>query len=55
VLRDQLKEVSHKTILATARPENLPSLNLLKKLGFHFLKKMEHDHKKLLLYGIRIN
>jgi len=55
VLRDRLNDADHKTILATARSENLPSLKLLQKLGFQFLKKMEHDHKKLLLYGIGLD
>ena len=55
VLCDRLKDADHKTILATVMPENLNSLKLLQKLGFQRIKKMEHDHKRLLLYGIRKN
>ena len=55
VLCDRLQDVDHKTILATAMPENLNSLKLLQKLGFQQIKKMEHDHKSLWLYGIRKN
>jgi len=52
VLEDKLKEDNHKSILATVKPENQPSIKLLEKLGFRFIKKMEHEHKQLFLYGI---
>jgi [ribosomal protein S5]-alanine N-acetyltransferase len=52
VLDDMLNDPYHKTILAIAMGENQNSIRLLEKLGFHFIKEIEPDGKKLLLYSI---
>ena len=52
VLQDLLKDPHHKTILATARVDNIRSAKLLEKLGFQFKNEMEHENKRILLYCI---
>ena len=52
VLDDLLDDPNHHIILATTMMENRNSIRLLEKLGFHFIKEIEPDGKKLLLYSI---
>ena len=52
VLKDLLKDPKHKIILATARPDNVRSVKMLDKLGFHFNKEIENEQVKLLLYSV---
>ena len=44
------KKLPH--ILATTMPENIRSVNLLKKLGLRFEKEIENDNTKLHVYGM---
>ena len=55
VLNDLLKTDEHATILATTIPENSSSIQLLKKLGFSFDKKIIHEDLALELYAITKN
>jgi len=44
------KKAEHSHILATTIPQNINSINLLTKLGFHFEKEIEVQHEKLHIY-----
>lgn len=52
VLNDLLNSAEHSTILATTIKENSSSIQLLKKLGFSFSKKITHEDLTLELYVI---
>lgn len=54
VLNDLMEDSNHQTVLATTRMDNLRSVKLLEKLGFHFEKEMENEKEKLLLYSITV-
>ena len=52
VLTDLLKPAEHTTLLATTLPDNLSSIQLLKKLGFIFEKEITNDADTLQLFSI---
>jgi len=51
VLKDLSEDPNHQVILATTRPDNIRSVKLLEKLGFHLTKEIEHEQVTLLLYS----
>ncbi len=55
VLNELLNSGEHSTILASTIPENTSSIQLLKKLGFSFTKKITHEGLALELYAITKN
>jgi [ribosomal protein S5]-alanine N-acetyltransferase len=55
VLKDLIKDPNNGTILATARPDNIRSVRLLEKLGFHFQDEIENEQVKLFLYAYSKN
>ena len=55
VLNDLLSSGEHTTILATTIPENSSSIQLLKKLGFHFSKEITNDGEVLQVFAINKN
>ena len=55
VLTDLLNTGEYSTILATTIPENISSIQLLKKLGFTFSKQIVHESLALQLYAITKN
>jgi ribosomal-protein-alanine N-acetyltransferase len=50
-----LKDSVHTKILATTVKENVNSMKLLKKLGFRFIREMEHETEILLVYSVTTN
>lgn len=52
VLKDLLLDPTYKIILATMKAENISSIKLTEKLGFHFDKEIENGEIKSLLYSI---
>lgn len=52
VLKDLLRDPDSQVILATTKAENINSIKLIEKLGFHFDKAIENGDTKSLLYCI---
>jgi [ribosomal protein S5]-alanine N-acetyltransferase len=52
VLQDLLNTAQQQTILATTIPENASSVQLLKKLGFSFIKEITIDGELLHVFAI---
>jgi RimJ/RimL family protein N-acetyltransferase len=49
------KTLALKRVVAITDPENINSINLLKKLGMHFEKMITlYDEKELMLFGVEI-
>ena len=55
VLNGLLSSGEYSIILATTIPENISSIQLLKKLGFSFSKEITHDGLLLQLFAINKN
>ncbi len=54
VLNDSMDDPAHTYILATTIKENEKSISLLEKLGLRYLKEIENEDEKLLVYSINI-
>jgi RimJ/RimL family protein N-acetyltransferase len=52
VLEDGLNNSTHPYILATTLKENEKSIHLLEKLGLQYLKEIENEKDRLLVYSI---
>jgi ribosomal-protein-alanine N-acetyltransferase len=52
VLKDLLHDPDNQIILATMKAENIDSIKLIEKLGFHFDKEIENGEIKSLRYSI---
>lgn len=52
VLKDLLRDPDSQVILATTKAENINSIKLIEKLGFHFDKAIGNGDTKSLLYCI---
>ena len=52
VLQTFLKEPAFRTIMASAAPDNINSIQLMEKLGLTFKENIEVDNKNLVLYQI---
>jgi RimJ/RimL family protein N-acetyltransferase len=52
VLGDSMDDPIHPYILATTIKENEKSISLLEKLGLRYLKEIENENEKLLVYSI---
>jgi len=52
VLKDLLKEPAYSRILAITMKENVNSIKLLEKLGFHFENQIQDANEVLEVYGI---
>lgn len=53
VLKDVMNVFVHAHILATTIKENINSIQLLEKLGFHFSKEIQVEDEMLLVYSIK--
>ena len=53
VLKDLLQDPDNKIILATMKAENIDSVRLIEKLGFHFDHEIENGEIKSLRYSIK--
>jgi [ribosomal protein S5]-alanine N-acetyltransferase len=53
VLKDLLQDPDNQVILATIKPENINSIKLIEKLGFHYDHEIENGEIKSLLYSIK--
>ena len=53
VLKDLLLDPDNQVILATMKAENINSINLIVKLGFHYDHEIENGEIKSLLYSIQ--
>jgi len=52
VLKDLLQGTDNQIILATMNAENINSIKLIERLGFHYYREIENGEKKSLLYSI---
>jgi ribosomal-protein-alanine N-acetyltransferase len=52
VLKDLLQDPDNQIILATMKAENINSIKLIERLGFHYDSEIENGEKKSLLYSI---
>ena len=55
VLNDVIQEGHHKKVLATTIKENLPSIQLLQKLGFSFYDEIVHEQQPLFVFALAAN
>jgi [ribosomal protein S5]-alanine N-acetyltransferase len=53
VLKNLSEDPNHRVILATTRPDNIRSVKLLEKLGFHLTQEIENEQVTLLLYSFQ--
>jgi [ribosomal protein S5]-alanine N-acetyltransferase len=53
VLKDLLQDPDNQVILATIKAENINSIKLIEKLGFHYHHEIENGEIKSLLYSIK--
>ncbi len=53
VLKDLLQDADNQIILATMKEENINSIKLIEKLGFHFDHEIENGEMKSLRYSIK--
>ncbi len=53
VLKDLLQDPENQIILATMKAENIDSIKLIEKLGFHFDNEIKNGEIKSLRYSIR--
>jgi ribosomal-protein-alanine N-acetyltransferase len=52
VLKDLLQDPDNQIILATLKAENINSIKLIERLGFHYDSEIENGEIKSLLYSI---